>query len=129
MRDDEAIAAVIERWHRATGEGDVEAVLRLMTDDVVFLTPGHPPISKDGFQKGLRGLLLSHRIVSSGRVREIRVFGGWAYAWSDLAVSIEPRQGGPSMRRAGPALSIFRRQPDGRWRLARDANMLALEPE
>jgi uncharacterized protein (TIGR02246 family) len=129
MRDDEAIAALVESWHRATAEGDVDSVLRLMTDDVVFLAPGQPPMEKDGFEQGLRGLLASHRIVSSGRVKEVRVFGGWAYAWSELSVSIEPRQGGLSSRRAGPALSIFRKEPDGAWRLARDANMLAPGPE
>ena len=127
MRDEEAIAAVIGRWHRATAEGDVDAVLRLMTDDVVFLAAGQPPMSKDGFEKGLRGLLASHRIVSSGRVKEVRVFEGWGYAWSDLSVSIEPRRGGPATRRTGPALSIFRKEPDDAWRLVRDANMLAEE--
>ncbi len=32
------------------------------------------------------------------------------------------------MRRAGHTLSIFRKLADGRWVLARDANLLALQP-
>jgi len=28
------------------------------------------------------------------------------------------------MRRSGYTLTILRKEPDGRWRLARDANML-----
>jgi uncharacterized protein (TIGR02246 family) len=129
MNDEDRIAEIIESWHRATVAGDVDAVLRLMTDDVVFLAPGQPPMRKDGFEKGLRGVLESHAILSSGRLKDVKVFGGWAYAWSDLSVTVSPRQGGPSRRRTGPALSIFRREPDGEWRLARDANMLAAEPK
>jgi ketosteroid isomerase-like protein len=32
------------------------------------------------------------------------------------------------LRRSGPTLSIFRRLGDGRWVLARDANLLTVEP-
>jgi len=32
---------------------------------------------------------------------------------------------GEAMRRSGYTLTILRKEPDGRWRLARDANMLA----
>lgn len=130
MRNDgERIAEIIERWHRATAEGDVDSVPRLMADDVVFLAPGQLPMRKDGFEKGLRGVLASHRIVSTGRLNEVRVFGGWAWAWSDLSVTMSPRERGLPRRRTGPALSIFRKEPDGDWRLARDANMLAPEGE
>jgi uncharacterized protein (TIGR02246 family) len=98
-----------------------------MTDDVVFLAPGQAPMHKGDFEKGLRTALASHRIVSSARVKEIRVFGRWAYVWSDLSVAVSLRQGGASRRRTGPALSIFRKEPDDAWRLARDANMLSPE--
>ncbi len=33
--------------------------------------------------------------------------------------------GGQPIRRAGYTFTIFRREPDGKWRLARDANLLA----
>jgi ketosteroid isomerase-like protein len=33
--------------------------------------------------------------------------------------------GGKPVRRAGYTLTILRKEPDGRWRLARDANLLA----
>ena len=39
-----------------------------------------------------------------------------------------PPEGGDAMRRAGPVLSVFRREPDGRWVLFRDANLLAATP-
>jgi uncharacterized protein (TIGR02246 family) len=125
--DERRIRDVIAGWHRATAAGDVKAVPRLMTDDVVFLTPGRPPMQgRAVFEKNLQELLKTHRIESSGKVEEVRVFGDLAYAWTSLNVRVTPLSGGDTAERAGSALSIFRKQADGiSWLLARDANLLA----
>ena len=124
-RDEDAIRAVVATWHRATAAGDVDAVLALMTEDATFLGAGRPPMhSRAAFEQALRMLLATHRIESSGTVREVRVSGDLGYAWTELTVRIVPLDG---RRRHGPqgcALSIFVRGGEGRWRLARDANML-----
>ena len=124
--DERRIRDLIAGWHRATAAGDVKAVVRLMTEDVVFLTPGRPPMQGRGdFEKNLADLLKTHRIESSGKVEEVRVFGDLAYTWTSLAVRVTPLSGGETVERAGSTLSIFRRQPDGiSWQLARDANLL-----
>ena len=49
MTDEQAIREAIEKWMKATREGDTEAVLGLMTDDVVFLVPGRAPMDKQEF--------------------------------------------------------------------------------
>jgi uncharacterized protein (TIGR02246 family) len=124
--DERRIRDLIATWHRATAAGDVAAVLRLMSKDVVFLVPGRPPIQgRDEFEKGLRGLLQSHRIESSGKIEEIRVADDLAYSWTSLIVRVTPLSGGDGMERSGSALSIFRKQADGiSWLLVRDANLL-----
>jgi uncharacterized protein (TIGR02246 family) len=81
------------------------------------------------FERTLAALLETHTIASSGIVREVEVSGDLAYAWTDLTVTVSGRDGQPSMRRTGPALSIFRKQADGRWLLVRDANMLTAPAE
>ena len=44
MTDDERqIRDLVESWMARSGAGDVEGVLALMTDDVIFMTPGRPP--------------------------------------------------------------------------------------
>jgi len=124
--DERRIRDLIATWHRATAAGDVDAVLRLMSEHVVFLTPGKPPMQGRGeFEKGLRGLLKSHRIESSGKIEEIRVADDLAYSWTSLTVRVTPLAGGDAMERSGSALSIFRKQADGiSWLLVRDANLL-----
>jgi uncharacterized protein (TIGR02246 family) len=41
--DEDAIRQLVTTWLDASRAGETDKVLSLMTDDVVFLTPGHPP--------------------------------------------------------------------------------------
>jgi uncharacterized protein (TIGR02246 family) len=124
-KDETEIRDMIERWHGASTEGDVESVLGLMSDDVVFLVVGREPMAgRMAFEKVLRALLSTHRIESSGDVQEVRVSGDMAYAWSFLNVQMTPIAGGETSKRSGNVLSIFNRQPGGAWQLTRDANLL-----
>lgn len=124
--DEKAIRDLIALWHKASAAGDVDTVLGLMAEDAVFLVAGQPPMKgRTVFERGLRGLLVQNRIESKGDVQEIKVSGDLAYSWTQLSVRVIPRKGGKGNARAGSALSIFRRQPDGSWVLARDANLLS----
>ena len=123
--DEQAIRNLVEQWHRATAAGDVDTVLRLMAEDVVFLMAGKPPMKRRRtFEEGLRGLLISHRVDSSGEVQEVEVSDDLAYCWTLLAVRMTPLSGGDAKVRSGSALSIFRKQTNGSWVLVRDANLL-----
>lgn len=126
MTDDEKeIRRIIGRWHDATAEGNVEAVLELMSEDVVFLVPGQEPMrGRQAFADGLRSVLRTHRIQSSGVVQEVVVCDDIGYSWTRLKVSASPRVGGEATLREGNTLSIFRREANGAWVLARDANLL-----
>jgi uncharacterized protein (TIGR02246 family) len=120
------IRSVVETWHRATSAGEIARVLPLMAEDAVFLAPGREPMrGREAFEQALATLLETHTIASSGAVREVEVSGDLAYAWTDLTVTVSPRDGQPPSRRIGPTLSVFRKQADGGWLLVRDANMLA----
>jgi uncharacterized protein (TIGR02246 family) len=98
--------------------------MSLTTDDVVFLTPGNPPITKDDFAAGFRNIAAKARMESRQEVKEIRASGDIAYAWSHLSVVLTPREGGDQTANSGYALSVFRRSPSGQWLLARDANLM-----
>ena len=48
--DEQEIRQLVATWMAATKAGDIETVLSLMAEDVVFLRPGHPPmIGKSAF--------------------------------------------------------------------------------
>lgn len=123
--DEQAIRNVVATWQEATRKGDVDAILPLMTEDVVFLIPGQPPMTgRAGFAAGMRKMVGTHRILSDGVVEEVAVSGDMAYCRTRLEVRIEPLAGGAAMRRAGYTLSVFRRNAEGQWQIARDANLL-----
>jgi uncharacterized protein (TIGR02246 family) len=121
--DEKLICGVIETWLEATQKGEVARVLDLMTDDIEFLVPGRPPFGKEAFAGESDGM---KDVVFSGRssVREVEVFGPFAYVRQELLIEMTPKGGAP-MRLAGPTLSIFRKCDDGRWRLCRDANFVS----
>ena len=123
--DERAIRDLVALWHSATASGAVETVLGLMAEDVVFLVAGRPPMrGRPSFETGLRKLLATHRIESTGEVQEVEVSGDLAYCWTELTVRIVPQAGGTAATRAGSALSVLRRQANGSWVVVRDANML-----
>jgi uncharacterized protein (TIGR02246 family) len=124
-QDKQKIREVIATWMRASAEGDIDRVLSLMAEDVVFLLPGQPPMrGRDTFAAALRSVVGQVRIEGKPDIQEIHVAGNFAFCWNELSMTVTPLAGGPAKRRAGPVLSIFRREPDGRWVLFRDANML-----
>ena len=123
--DEQAIRDLIDTWLRATRQGDVETVLDLMTPDVVFLVAGQPAMhGREAFEQGLRGMLSTHAIESHSEIEEIEVAGDIAWCRTRLSVTITSKHGNTPMQRSGHTLSILRRDEDGKWRLARDANLL-----
>jgi uncharacterized protein (TIGR02246 family) len=124
---EQAIRDLIALWHTATMAGNVDTVLNLMTEDVVFLAAGQPPMrGRDAFAAALRALLVIRRIESTFEIQEIIVAGNLAYAWSNLNVRVIARDTGDTIVRAGSAMSILRKEADGAWRVIRDANMLSM---
>jgi uncharacterized protein (TIGR02246 family) len=123
--DEQAIRDLVAQWHAATAAGDVETVLTLMSEDVVFLVPGKPPMNgRSTFEKGLRSVLQSHRIESTGEIKEIEVSGDLAYCLTSLTVKMIPVGNGDANTRSGNTLTIFHKQTDKSWLLVRDANLL-----
>jgi len=117
---------VMDEWRRLTAQGDLDGLLALTTYDVVFLTPGNPPIRRKEFAEGFRQVSAKARIESTQDVRDIRVSGDIAYAWSELSVVLTPHdEAGGKWENSGHVLSVFQRSGTGKWLLARDANLMA----
>ena len=67
------------------------------------------------------------RIDGKSDIRELRVLGDWAYLRNYLEVTVTPPGGQKPVRRSGYTLTILQKLPDGRWVLARDANLMTAE--
>jgi len=127
QRDEQEIRQLVTSWMQASKAGDIDTVLGLMTEDVVFLRAGQPPmIGKAAFAAAARipPGQEGPQIDGTSEIQEITVSGDWAYMWSKLTVVVTPPGGASSNTRSGYTLSVLKRQ-NGRWLLARDANMLS----
>jgi uncharacterized protein (TIGR02246 family) len=121
--DEAAIRELLAAWRRGTGEGNVEALLAMITDDVVFLTPGNAPFGRKEFEAGFRQVASKSRIDVVQEVHDLRTTGDLGYCWSHLRVTVTPRAGGHAVTTEGHVLSVFRKE-GGRWKIARDANLM-----
>ena len=122
--DERAIREVHSTWIDAVNAGDLGSLLNMMADDVVFVNPGHAPFGRDGFSPGFTAAHQRARIHCISELEDVVVVGEIAYTLSRDSLSVTPRGGGEAMRLAGHRMTVYRKQPDGRWLLARDAHTL-----
>jgi len=123
--DESEIRELIDKWMSATKAGDIETVLSLMTDDVVFIVAGAPPFGKKEFKANSeQHASKSLEFEGHSEILELKVLVDHAYVINRLSVTMnEP---GGRNTRAGYTLTIFRKD-NGKWLLARDANLLVAQ--
>ena len=123
--DERAIREVHATWIDAVNAGDLARLLGLMADDVMFLNPGRAPFGRDGFPAGFTTAHQQSWIRCISELDEVVVVGEVAYTLCRDSLSVTPRAGGKATELAGHRITIYRKQSDGRWLLARDAHTLS----
>ena len=79
QNDEQSIRQLISTWLSTTEAGNNEQVLRLISDDAIFLTPDQPPMRKSDFAAAQAGLKQMQLRMTS-EIHENKVFGEWAAA-------------------------------------------------
>jgi uncharacterized protein (TIGR02246 family) len=125
VSDEQAIRELVEKWMAASKAGDTATVLGLMADDVIFMVPGKEPFGKQEFAAAASEMK-NVRIEGTSEIQELKILGDWAWMRNRLKVTMTPPNG-KSVSRSGYTLTILRKESDGRWVIARDANLLAPE--
>ncbi len=109
MSDDEqAIRDLISTWVQATGEGDLNRLVSLMSQDVVFMRPGAPPMGIKDFVTGFNKM-------------QVEVTPVEIHASGDMAYAIVLIKAGEMF---GHSLGVYHKQANAQWVLVRDANLL-----
>lgn len=126
--DEKAIREFFPKWQQASSAGDNEALRGMMAEDIVFLTVGNPPMQgRDAFFALAGSAPNPFHLDFQQEVKEIKVMCDWAYSWTHLVVTAIPNEGAQPIRRLGDIFTLFRKEADGRWVIARDANLLTIE--
>jgi uncharacterized protein (TIGR02246 family) len=124
--DERAIRDLVDTWLAATRAGDFATVSSLIAEDAVFMVPGEKPFGKTAFMAGSEGFKPAHFEAKSD-IEELQISGDWAFIRNYLDVTMTPAANAQSMRRTGYTLTILRKEPNGKWVLARDANLMVMQ--
>jgi uncharacterized protein (TIGR02246 family) len=132
--DQKAIAELQRRDIEANMALDIEKLLALRTEDIVYLVPGRAPLVGQDAIRNYLGEIRSQlanwdMLAYEEDWREVQVVGDFAFQWG--TVNIRARQEGE--RRESEAvrnvMQVLRRQPDGGWKIARAVwNIQAPQP-
>lgn len=124
--DEQLIRELHSTWIDAVNAGNLERLLTMITDDVVLLSPGRAPSGREGFAEVFSTARQQFRFRCISELDEVVVAGDIAYTLCHDSLLVMPHNGGQETRLAGHRITIYRKQPDGRWLLARDAHTLSV---
>jgi ketosteroid isomerase-like protein len=119
--DEAAIAEFNKRYLGAINDGDIATLASLTTEEHIMIAPGRPPtVGKKANDEANGRAFTLFDIDETWTPQETVIDGNLAYQRGTFTVEATPRAGGNTTRTSGTFLRIYRRQPDGSWRMTRD---------
>lgn len=114
------IADVLKNYERSLNAGDVAGVVRLYTDDAVFLPPQAPTaVGIDAVRATYTGLFQTLRLDLAFEIAEVNVVApDWAFLRSSSTGTATVLANGTQVPSSNHELFVLQRT-HGRWKLAR----------
>ncbi len=119
--DESAIRALRQAFNEAQRAGDVDHLATFYTDDAVVLGPDEPSTSGlDAIRAASAEFFESSEWNSSEPIEDLEVQGDLAFTRTTWSSTQTDKSTGTSVDVSGKAVHIYRRQPDGTWKIAVD---------
>ena len=120
--DRQAIAALRQQEMAHFSSGDVEGLLSLVTDDMVLMPPNEPALKgKEAARRWSQNMLSQFKIEGTyTSSADLTVAGDWAFERLAFTLKLTPVAGGAAIEEVGKGFHIYRRQPDGFWKIHQD---------
>ena len=115
----ESIDALYAAWADAFRRRDVDAVLRLLTDDYVHLRPGAARLTADAIGPALVAAFASFDIDIAFEREERVLSDDLAFEQGWDVQTLRPRAGGETRTQRQHVAVLLKRGSDGVWRFAR----------
>jgi ketosteroid isomerase-like protein len=116
-----AITAFNARYLKAINDGDIATLSSLTDEDHIMVAPNRPPVVGKTANDAANGRAFQQfNIDETWTPLETVVDGNLAYQRGTFTVAASPKAGGAGRTTHGSFLRIYRRQPDGSWRMSRD---------
>ena len=111
-----------EAYVTAINSNNLDSLLGMLTDDVVFLSAHEPVmVGKAAVRPWLQAYLTAYRTHWDKPVQEVVVSGNWTFERYSYTSTDTARAGGAVVRDTGWGLLLYHHDSDGKWRVARDA--------
>jgi ketosteroid isomerase-like protein len=111
-----------EAYVTAINSNDLDTLLAMLSEDVVFLSAHEPVmVGKAAVRPWLEEYLKAFKTHWDKPVKEFVVSGDWAFERYSYRSTDTPRAGGPVVTDTGWGLVVYHHDADGKWRVARDA--------
>ena len=116
-----AIAEFNRKYLKAINDEDIATLSSLTTEDHILIASGRPPTVGKAANDAANGRVFQQfNIDETWTPIETVVSGDLAYQRGTFTVAATPKAGGNTTNTSGNFLRIYRRQPNGEWRMTRD---------
>jgi ketosteroid isomerase-like protein len=119
---DSAAHRAHENYVRVINSNNIDSLTSMLTEDVVFLAANEKPmVGKPVVRAWADGYYKAFRTKWEKPVQEFVVSGDYAFERYSYTSTDTPIGGGKDVVDTGWGLVVYHRDPDGTWRVARDA--------
>ena len=117
-----AIDSTIARFAEAMKRGDTTAMLNAYTDDAIVMPANAPVIrSRADHAKWNAGMSSQFTVTDfKTTTNDLIVSGDYAIEQGAYRMTLQPKPRGKAMNDVGKYLAVWKRQPDGSWKMIRD---------
>lgn len=111
-----------EAYVTAINSNNLETLLGMLTDDVVYLAPNAPAlVGKAAVRPWADDYFKAYQTHWEKTSLEFVVVGDWAIERYAYKSTDTPKAGGTPVHDTGKGINIYHHDADGKWRIARDA--------
>jgi len=119
--EERAIRAVMASYNDALNRGSTDAALMLYAEDGVFMAPySQSAVGKEAVRKAYDAVFSELKFDVEFSIAELVMMApNWAYVRTNSAGTTGHASTGKTTAEANQELFIFRKDGDGKWRIAR----------
>lgn len=122
---EKAVREIFDNWEKTSVNPDLDSWIAMWDEDAVKMATGKPTVyGKEDilvYRTGVDEKVVFERFDIS--IEEIQPAGDYGWVQGRYDIVAIPKKGGDKMVNTGTYLTVFKKQPDGSWKIYRDTMM------
>lgn len=116
-----ALTAMQDREMAAVSSGNIDSALAVYASDVAMMPPGEPAVNgADALRTWFEAFLSESSASGKYASADVTVSGDWGIVHYTGELTVTPKKGGKPTTEVIKGIHVYRRQPDGSWKIAMD---------